>query len=631
MRDGKLIILLLTITALVAGGPAVAEEGAGGTRSVFLLGAGARSISMGGAFSAVGDDPSAIYYNPAALRLNRYRSVTVNHIQLFSGFTDANYDFIGMVYPTLSAGALGIGVMTTGTGGIREFNRYSVETGEISYRESQGILGYAFHLPFEYLGRFTAGASIKFLNQRIGDYSDNGAGMDLGLIYRQQYLEGLVLGCNLQDLIGAETKLRNRIDRLDRTLMLGAGYTGDLGRSVSFTASAQVDIPERADRDLRFGLECRIRNIIMIRLGYDSEQLTAGIGFSWSDYSADYGYFSREEAGSSHPVSVSMRFGKSIDERRTILNMERRREEEAYFRQVVTDRASQNMAEADSLMEAGELEEAYDKLKLVLEYDPSNQEAAAEITSLEERILQNQQSRMRSAEKQALIDYHLKAGLKFYRNNEYVQSREEWESLLELDPDNRQARNYLDKIRDKLDERIADYRAKARVYESDGMLAEALDMWNMIKVLDPQSEEAEKEYRRIKGNLRELSEDFEDTRKQLRVIDLFNRALNSFTAGNYSETVNLLDRVLSIDPQHREAARLIKRARRRLTPLNEQEKKRIRDLYVEGMKSFNQKKFRSAIELWEKILEIDPDNESVRQNIEEARRRLETIEQREGD
>lgn len=630
MRKRKLIITIIILTAMICRG-ADAAEGVGGTRSVFILGAGSRGISMGGAFSAICDDPSAIYYNPAGLRLNRYRALTVNHIQLFSGFTDANYDFVGLVYPTLSTGSLGLGIMTTGTGGIREFDQYSVETGEISYRESQGVLGYAADLPFEHIGKFTVGTSIKVLNQRVGDYSDNGAGMDLGLIYRQNYIEGLTLGCNLQDIIGAETKLRSRIDKLDRTIMLGIGYSRDFGSSVRMTAAAQVDMPERADNDIRFGLECSIKNIINIRFGYDSEQITAGIGFSWRDYSADYGYFSREEAGSSHPVSLSMRYGMSIDEKKGLAEMERRMEEEAYFRKVVADRARRNMEEADSLIAASELEEAYDKLKLVLEYDPSNQKASEKMSDLEERILQNQQSRLRSAEKQALLDYHLKAGLRFYRNNEYVQSRDEWEALLELDPGNRQALGYLERIGEKLEERIEDYRRQARDYEQRGMLAEALDIWNIIKSLDPEDKTAQREYDRIKQNLQELSEDFDTTRKKLEVIDMFNSALNSFNDGDYNETVSLLKRVIAMDPDHREAARLMLRAKRRLTPLSDSQKKEIRDLYVEGMKFFNQKKFKSAIELWEKILKIDPENESVIQNIEEARRRLETIDQIEGD
>ncbi len=113
----KLITALSIAGVLIAPGVSAAQEGTGGTRSVFSIGAGSRAIAMGGAFSAIGDDASVLYYNPAALRLCRYPGAVANHIQLFSGFSDATYDFVGVVYPTISAGSIGLGVMTAGTGG----------------------------------------------------------------------------------------------------------------------------------------------------------------------------------------------------------------------------------------------------------------------------------------------------------------------------------------------------------------------------------------------------------------------------------------------------------------------------------------------------------------------------------
>jgi cytochrome c-type biogenesis protein CcmH/NrfG len=40
------------------------------------------------------------------------------------------------------------------------------------------------------------------------------------------------------------------------------------------------------------------------------------------------------------------------------------------------------------------------------------------------------------------------------------------------------------------------------------------------------------------------------------------------------------------------------------------------------MKSFTKNDYAKAVEEWRKILDIDPDNESVMKNIEEAQRRL---------
>jgi len=56
-----------------------------------------------------------------------------------------------------------------------------------------------------------------------------------------------------------------------------------------------------------------------------------------------------------------------------------------------------------------------------------------------------------------------------------------------------------------------------------------------------------------------------------------------------------------------------------------EQQEEIRRLYIEGMKFFTQRNYESAVREWRKILAIDPDNESVRKNIEEAEALLERI------
>ena len=271
---------VLEITLIIALGlcplGAAAQEGGGGTRSVFTLGAGSRAIAMGGAFTAVADDASALYYNPAAMKLNGAPTLMANHISLFSGFTDASYDYLGLVWPTLGAGSFGVGLLTTGTGGIKGYDRDGYPTEEFTYRESQGIVSYAFDVPYRFAGTWSVGTSIKVLHQKIWDYADTGVGLDLGLLYQSEYIDGLYFGMNLQDIVGAKTKLVSASDEVYRTMMFGLGYMRALGESSNLTLSVQMDMPEKADNDLRFGAEYTIRDMISIRMGYDSESFYAG-------------------------------------------------------------------------------------------------------------------------------------------------------------------------------------------------------------------------------------------------------------------------------------------------------------------------------------------------------------------
>jgi len=606
------------------GAYAAAQEGSGGTRSVFSVGAGSRAIAMGGAFSAIGDDPSALYYNPAGLRLNRYPAVLVNHAQLFSGFSDAGYDVLALVYPTISAGSIGLAIMSVGTGDIRGFDEFSRETGDLTYRESQAVLGYAFDLPWHYIGDVTAGSSIKVLTQRVGDFSDSGTGLDFGLVYKSKYIRRLVIGCSLQDIIGAETKLVSVTDKVDRTIMVGAGYTVPFKNGSALSLAVQMNVPQRDKKEFRFGAEYMLKQLLSVRVGFDSDKITAGLGVAWRGFSVDYGYFSRDDAGSSHPISLSTRLGVSIDEK--IAERERRRllEEERRIQTFFAKRISGHVSTAEQHRREGSLGKALDELKAALEYDPTNTAVAETLSVVERTILKDEERRTQNVERAALINQHFRLGLDYYSKDDYVLSRAEWRNVLDLDPANEKAREYLVKSEEKLKSIAGQHRIQALDFERKGELAAALGEWNIVRTLDPESVEAKQASDRINVRLNEMSRDYTETAKKLRVMELFDDAVKAFGDGQYAEVTRQLGELLRLEPTHQEARTLLIRAQRRMTPLTDREKEQVRTLFIEGMKLFTQNDYAGAIEGWKKILDIDPDNESVVKNIEEARKRLQS-------
>jgi tetratricopeptide (TPR) repeat protein len=625
---------VLEITLIIALGlcpvGAAAQDGGGGTRSVFTLGAGSRAIAMGGAFTAVADDASAIYYNPAAMKINGAPTLMANHISLFSGFTDASYDYLGLVWPTLGAGSFGAGLLTTGTGGISGYDEFSRPTGELSYRESQGIVSYAFDMPWRFGGIWSVGSSIKVLHQKIGEYADTGTGIDLGLLYRVKYIDGLSFGVNLQDIVGARTKLVSASDEVYSTMMFGLGYMRAFGESSKLTVAVQMDMPEKADNDLRFGAEYMIRDMISIRMGYDSESFTAGIGFAWHGYSFDYGYFSREEAGSSHPITITARLGKPIEQKIAEREEAQRAEEERILRELFAGRITSHIDAADSLREAGELESALDEVKIALEYDPGNERADTLRSEIGAAILAAQEERTRNAENELLINRHFRLGFEHYDANEYLLARAEWQNVLDIDPENEQALDYKRRTEEKLDEQLQAHLSEAARHESAGRLPEALGEWNIVRMIDPDNAEAPAAIERIKGSIESMSRDYREANRRLETIDLFNRAQTAFGEGRYENAISLAQRVLQLDPDHEDAMELINRAERRIKPLSDDEKARIREIYIEGQKHFSNKEYERAIEIWNRILEIDPDNESIRKNIEDAKERLDKLGSPEG-
>lgn len=611
------ILLGLSLAAAVS-----AQEGTGGTRSVFNLGAGSRAIAMGGAFSAVGDDPSVLFYNPAALRLNRYAAVLLNHMQLFSSFSDASFDFVGLVYPTISVGSVGVGFMTVGTGAIHGFDELSRPTEDLSYRESEFLLGYAFDLPWHYFGVFTAGSTVKVLTQRVGDLNDTGVGLDAGFLYKPSFLHGVGFGCSLQDIVGAETKLVTVTDKVDRTIMVGAGYAHPFANGSALALAMQLNAPRRDKKEFRFGAEYVLKQLVSFRVGYDSQKITAGLGVAWRGYSVDYGYLSRDEAGSSHPISLSAHIGSSLDEKIKVRDERRLREQEQRIQQVFTNRISGHAAAAAKYRADGSPSKALDELKAALEYDPTNKAVADTLAVVEKEILAQEEERTRNAEKAALINQHFKLGLEYYSNGDYVLARAEWRNALDLDPANTSARDYLDKTEAKLRAQAGEHRARAMELERSGQLAASLGEWNLVRTIDPGSIEARDAAERINQRLNAIGRDYTETSNRLKVMELFDGAMKSFQEGRYAESAKQLRELLAIQSDHAEARKLLKRAERRMTPLTDREKEQVRALYIEGMKYFTRNDYAKAIVEWKKILDIDPDNESVMKNIEEAQKRL---------
>ena len=85
----------------------------------FTLGAGARALALGGAFVAVSDDPSGLYYNPSGLGLIQQRQVTLLHSETFGSLI--NHDYIAYAQPITirnRSGAIAAGVYRVGGGGI---------------------------------------------------------------------------------------------------------------------------------------------------------------------------------------------------------------------------------------------------------------------------------------------------------------------------------------------------------------------------------------------------------------------------------------------------------------------------------------------------------------------------------
>lgn len=619
-------ILVITVFALV---PGLARSQDGGTVSTFSMGAGSRAISVGRAFVTNADDASAPYWNPAALKNVQQMQFMAMYMKPNSDLElDANYTYFGFVYPTLSAGAFGVGYLRTGTT-FDIYDEASRPGGEGNASESQFLISYAAQRHLRYLfGNLAMGASFKVNRQIVDPFSDTAPGVDVGFHYTPDAFPDFAIGINLQDLAGGSYHLNQADDTVDKTILAGLGYTRRFENGSALRLMLQYDSPERADSRFHMGAEYMFTKYISLRAGFDDGTPTFGLGVGVSDYGLDYAFLSKDAAGSTQSFSFNARIGSTLDERRAAIETQREQQEQDLIRRTFETRVTAQRTKAKQQEAAGDWSGALNSWQNVLDYTPDDAEAMAAAANAREEVLAQQAAQVRDVENQAVVRTRFANGLDRFNEKNWLAAREEWKAILAVDPQHQGARDYLAQTQKRIDDQVAVHVARANQLERDNRLTEAIGEWNNVQQYNPDDADAKAAVTRIRSRIESMSQDYSATQRKLRTVTLYNDALQMYNDGKYQDAMKNLNELLQLQPDHADAKKLLSLAKRRSTPLTDAEKARIRELYLSGMQSFSKDEYAKAISVWEKILEIDPTNTSVQRSIDEAKERLRKVQER---
>jgi hypothetical protein len=194
MRFWKSCTTGVVMLALAAGGAQAQDDpnlqvekkntGAGTTSAEFLLlGAGARGMALGPAFSAMTRDVESLYYNPASLSLMEGMEAGVTVMPYFA---DTRYLWAGVAMP-IAGGEYGFGLSIANYG----FNDAPVYTevdqeneSQITYNVSETVVGLSFAHSF--IDRFSGGFTLKLISDKLGSASAFGAALDIGTNYHAE-------------------------------------------------------------------------------------------------------------------------------------------------------------------------------------------------------------------------------------------------------------------------------------------------------------------------------------------------------------------------------------------------------------------------------------------------------------
>lgn len=148
----------------------------GASGEFLLLGAGARGTALGGAYGALATDVTAMYYNPAGLSQVPRPQVMLSTLNYVANTT---YAWGGIAFP-LSGGSRAVGV-SLGSFGFSDQPIYTIENPDgdgrtYSVRETFVSVSGAQN----FSDRFSAGLSLKMINDRLGTARGSAFAVDFG-------------------------------------------------------------------------------------------------------------------------------------------------------------------------------------------------------------------------------------------------------------------------------------------------------------------------------------------------------------------------------------------------------------------------------------------------------------------
>jgi len=313
------LLFLLIVAASFPGtrnpAPLFAAGGVGTTAAPFLkIGMGARALGMGGAFSAIADDATAVYWNPAGLAAVSSDEVNFDFAKYFQ---DVN---IGQAAYTrkVGAGQMGVGLTYLIVPSIekRDTNdAVGVVPSQGTFNASDAALSVAYArknaIP-SLIDDVDGGAAFKVIRSAIGSKSAIAVAVDLGATVRAK--NGMRFALGVQNL-GTPMKFDKVSDPLPLSLRAGAAYEPVKALTLGLTLD-QYLIDQKFYA--AFGGEYWLRDALALRAGYrygyDTIHLGAmtgislGIGIKVNGLGLDYAYVPFGDLGDTHRFGFWMKF-----------------------------------------------------------------------------------------------------------------------------------------------------------------------------------------------------------------------------------------------------------------------------------------------------------------------------------
>ncbi len=600
MKTFNFLIIALLIMGLTA--TPVLADGDAGHESVFLLGVDARALGMGGSYVAVTSGASSVYWNPAGLGLLDKAEVSLLHITLWE---NTYYDFVGVAYPTLSYGSFGLGAIRLGTSDIIRRDPFNQPGPAFDNSFSEYIFSYGVNFPLLING----GLNFKILNHSLDDRSATGFGLDLGILATPTPF--LSWGLNWQDILEPELKLQTTEEKIPSNLKAGIKLSHQFSNQ---SILAAFDIDKTRGRDVKFhaGGEYGLFETLFLRGGFDKDYATFGVGILYNFLQADYAFKFQNDLGNTHRISLTFRFGRSVSKRKEVqLEADLQRRMQAIETEKKA-KAKQFLKEGENFESKQDWLSAYVSYQKTLAWEPENSTALAKADFLRPKIYQTQKEKTEKEINSLLVENYLKVTQEYQDKQDFKPALLLIGQALKLEPQNQKVLSLQRELLKAQNDKILELERKGSESYNKGNYPEAILAWNQILEMDSTHLAA-------KSNIDLAS-------SKVKTASYLKQGIEFFNSGNFSLAEKQFNLALSVDPKNRVALDYLQQVRARTakrTTLEDLKKDlEIWKIYQEALSKYQQGKYQEALDLWNEVLKVYPNNQNTLRNIQQAKARL---------
>lgn len=305
------IVMLVLIPGLAAAATKPFEKVGTYAAQFLKIGPSARASAMGNAFTAVSNDATSLYWNPAGMVEQTRTQVTLNNVIWPA---DIQIYFAGAIFNTpYFPGTFGISARAL-TMDPQEERTIYMPQGTKRYFDA-GDMSFGLSYAMFFTDRFSAGITTHFIHLGLADKSVETLAFDFGLLYRIG-IQGMRLGMLIQSL-GGEVDYDSRSSKLPTLFKVGLSVDAYRSGAHALLAAGEFSHPVDNKERMNVGMEYTFNQFFMLRsgynIGYDAQGLAAGVGFridtsQTSDIGFDYAWEDLGYLGTTHRVSLNFSY-----------------------------------------------------------------------------------------------------------------------------------------------------------------------------------------------------------------------------------------------------------------------------------------------------------------------------------